>query len=79
MATIKGDKIILKDIKHLPVFESYMDKQKIDYITVNRDPTKITFTFETDGSLSAKDALLETAKMLQGKYSEFGKQLSKLK
>lgn len=79
IATIKGDKIILKAIKHLPVFESYMDKQKIDYITVSRDPTKITFTFETDGSLSAKDALLETAKMLQEKYSEFGKQLSKLK
>lgn len=79
MATIKGDKIVLKNLTDLPVFESYLERQKIDYIDVVRDSKDITFTFETDGSFSAKDALLETAKMLQAKYSEFGKQLTKLK
>jgi DNA-directed RNA polymerase subunit D len=78
-AEIKTDKIIIKDETQLTVLDSMIDKQKIDFITIKRDPTKVTFTFETDGSLTAKDAILESAKILESKYSEFAKQLKNLK
>ena len=76
---IKGDKLELKDIKKLPILESFMDKEDIDFISIERDPTKVTFTFETDSSFTAKDALLESAKILERKYNELGKLLTNLK
>jgi len=79
LVEIKGDKLVLKDETKLPVFESYLEREKIDFITVKRDTNNFTFYFETDGSLSAKDALYETAKILEDKYSEFAKQLKNLK
>lgn len=79
LVEIKGEKLLLKDDEKLPVLESYMDQEKIDFITIKRDPNNFTFHFETDGSLQAKDALYETAKILEEKYSEFAKQLKKLK
>ena len=72
-------KLNVKDIKKLPVFESYIDKHRIDFITITRNPNNYTFTFETDGSLTAKDAIFESAKILEKKYNEFGKQLKNLK
>jgi DNA-directed RNA polymerase subunit D len=79
VAEIKGNKIELVEESKLPEFEYHLNKEKIDYITINRDPNNITFNFETDGSLTAKDALVQSAKMLQEKYSEFGKLLKSLK
>jgi DNA-directed RNA polymerase subunit D len=79
LVELKNDKLEIIDIKKMPVFESYMDKHKVDYITIDRDPTNIIFSFETDGALSAKDALIESVKILEGKYAELGKQLKKLK
>jgi DNA-directed RNA polymerase subunit D len=79
VAEMKGDKIIIKHLEKIPVFESYIEREKIDFITIKRDPTKVTFSFETDGSLTAKDALVESAKILQDKYQEFGKLLKNLK
>ncbi len=76
---IKGDKILMKDDKKLPVLEYHLDKEKTGLITIKKDPTKLTFSFETDGSLSAKDAIAESAKFLQEKYAEFGKLLKNLK
>jgi DNA-directed RNA polymerase subunit D len=76
---IKGDKILMKDETKLPFLEYHVVKEKKDLITIKKDPAKITFSFETDGSLSAKDAILESAKLLQQKYSEFGKLLKNLK
>jgi DNA-directed RNA polymerase subunit D len=76
---LKNDKLQIKDIKKMSVLESYIDKAKADFITIKRDPTKILFSFETDGALSAKDALKESAKLLESKYTEFGKLLKKLK
>lgn len=78
-AEIKANKIILKDPLKLPILESLIEKEKIDYITIKQDPSKYTFSFETDGSLNAKDAIIESAKLLEGKYAEFGKQLKNLK
>ena len=79
LAEIKGEKIVLKDDLKLPAFESYMERKKIDFIKIKRDTNNFTFHFETDGALQAKDALYETAKLLEGKYSEFAKKLKDLK
>jgi DNA-directed RNA polymerase subunit D len=79
LVELKGNNLILKDVKSLPVLESYIDKEKIDFLKIIRDPTKLTFNFETDGSLSAKDALKESVDILINKYEEFDKQLKKLK
>ena len=79
LVEIKDNKLELKDIKSLPILESYIDSEKINFIKINKDPTKVIFSFETDGSFSAKDALLESAKILEDKYTEFGKLLKDLK
>jgi len=76
---LKANKLELKDITKLTVLESYIDKAEVDFIAIKRDPTKITFSFETDGSLNAKDALKESVDILTKKYDEFGKLLKKLK
>jgi len=77
--SIKKDKLELKDEKQLPVLESYMDKENINFISIQRNPTSYTFKLETDGSLTAKDAIVESAKILEEKYAEFAKQLKSLK
>lgn len=79
LAEVKNDKIVLKDNSKISLFESYIDENKTDFISVKRDPRKVTFTFETDGSLTAKDAIINSAKILEDKYSEFGKLLKSLK
>jgi len=79
LVELKGNKLEMKDITKLTILESYIDKAKVDFITVKRDPAKITFSFETDGSLSAKDALKESINILTKKYEELGKLLKKLK
>jgi len=40
-------------------------------IKVSGDDTKFIFKFETDGSLKAKDALIESARILEEKYKDF--------
>lgn len=79
IAELKNKKIQLVDESKLAEFEYHLNKEKIDFIQIKRDPKNITFKFETDGSLSAKDALIESAKILEGKYAEFGKLLKNLK
>ena len=79
LVEIKGNKLGLKDTAKLPILESYIDKENVDFLTIKRDPTKVTFSFETDGSFSAKDAILESAKIIGKKYSELGKLLKNLK
>jgi DNA-directed RNA polymerase subunit D len=78
LVKIKNNKIELKDISKLSIFESYLEKEKIDFITINKDPAKIIFSFETDGSFTAKNALLESSKILENKYSEFRKLINNL-
>jgi DNA-directed RNA polymerase alpha subunit len=51
----------------------------VDFIHLTRDPDKVIFSFETDGSFSAKDAILESSKILEKKYVELGKLLKNLK
>jgi DNA-directed RNA polymerase subunit D len=79
LVEFKNNKIEMKDITKLPILESYIDKEKIDFITIKKDQSRITFSFETDGSLTAKEALKESVQILSNKYNEFGKLLKKLK
>jgi DNA-directed RNA polymerase subunit D len=67
---IKGDKLELKDNTKLPRFQAYLEKNKDNLIAVTKDPTKLTFSFETDGSISAKVALQESVAILSKKYEE---------
>jgi DNA-directed RNA polymerase subunit D len=71
LVELKGDKLEVKDISKMPVLETYIEKNKADYITIKKDPTKLTFSFETDGSMSAKAALQESVNILTKKYEEF--------
>jgi DNA-directed RNA polymerase subunit D len=71
LVELKGDKLEIKDISKLSVLETYIQKNKEDYITMKKDPTILTFSFETDGSMSAKAALQESISILTKKYEEF--------
>jgi DNA-directed RNA polymerase subunit D len=77
-ADIKGDKIILKNNKKLAILQYHMEKENIDFITIKNDPTKVTFTYETDGSFTTKDAMIESIKILEKKYTEFNKLLKEI-
>ena len=79
LVEIKGDKLEIKNPAQLSLLEYHIEKENADFITIKRDPSKITFSFETDGALSAKDAIIESAKILQEKYKELGKQLKNIK
>lgn len=79
LVELKKDKLELKDDNKMAVLESYLEKEKVDFISIKRDPNNIIFSFETDGSFTAQDALKETAKILSEKYAEFGKLLKNLK
>ena len=75
LVELKGDKLELLDPSKASIFESSLEKNKVDYITISRDPTKLLFSFETDGSMSAKTALQESINILTKKYEEFRKNL----
>jgi len=71
LVELKGDKLEIKDVSKMSVLETYIQKNKEDYIIMKKDPTKLTFSFETDGSMSAKAALQESISILTKKYTEF--------
>jgi DNA-directed RNA polymerase subunit D len=68
---IKADRIELKDPSKFSFLQTEIDANKDDLITITKDPTKLTFCFETDGSMDAKTALKESINILTKKYEEF--------
>src|SRR5512137_533309 len=48
LVELKGDKLEVKDISKMSLIETYIEKNKEDCITMKKDPTKLTFSFETD-------------------------------
>ena len=78
LVEFKGDKLVLKDSSKIAMLETLLEKSDEQMITIGKDPAKVTFTFETDGSMSAKDALVESATILSKKYEELGKLLKEL-
>ena len=79
LVTLKNEKLELNDITKLSILESIIDKERIDYIKIKKDPSSIIFTFETDGSINSDNALLESINILKEKYKEFGNLLKKIK
>ena len=79
LVKLKNDKLEINDISKIPILESYIDKGKIDFIKIKKDPNNIIFSFETDGSMDANIALLKSIEILKEKYNEFNKLLKKLK
>jgi DNA-directed RNA polymerase subunit D len=71
LVELKGDKLELKDPSKESVLESHLEKNKIEFITISKDPSKLLFSFETDGSMSAKAALQQSVNILAKKYEEF--------
>lgn len=71
LVELKGEKLELIDPSKESLFESILEKHKVEYITMTKDPSKLLFSFETDGSMSAKAALQESVNILVKKYEEF--------
>lgn len=79
LITIKKDNTLeLSDVSQLPLFESYVDKEKADFISIKRDPHHIQFHFETDGSYTAKKALLKSIDFFQEKLNAFSDMIKDL-
>jgi DNA-directed RNA polymerase subunit D len=78
LVELKGDKLELIDPTKAAILQSYLEKNKSDLITIAKDPTKLLFSFETDGSMTAKAALQESVSILSKKYEEFRKILKDL-
>jgi DNA-directed RNA polymerase subunit D len=78
LVSIKKDSLQLHDIKKLPVLESYIDSEKIDFISIDTDLNHVQFHFETDGALTADDALMTAIEIFEDKLDDFEKQLKKL-
>lgn len=70
LVELKGDKLEVKDPSKASIVEAYLEKHKTEFITISRDPSKLLFSFETDGSMSAKAALQESVNILAKKYGE---------
>jgi len=71
LVSIKKNTLELSDIKKLPILESYINKEKIDFIHVDLDDKHIQFHFETDGSLDAPMALNKSLQIFEDKIDEF--------
>jgi len=76
---IKNNKLVVTDIEKCTTCKSCMEICENNAITTKGDENKFVFHFETDGSLNAKDALIESVKILAEKYEELGRLLKKLK
>jgi DNA-directed RNA polymerase subunit D len=78
LVTIKGNTLELSDIRKLPLFESFVDKEKADFISINRDQQHVLFHFETDGSYSADKAMLKSVDIFKNKIHTFSKLIDDL-
>jgi len=78
LVTLKGNELVLSDIKKLPVLESFIDRQHVDFISIEKDPNHIHFHFETDGALHAKDAMVHSIKIFEDKLLELTEHIEKL-
>jgi len=76
---IKDKKLVVTDIEKCITCESCMEICENNAIIARSDKNAFLFRFETDGSLSAKEALQESVSILEKKYKEFAKLLKKLK
>ncbi|HEY7587815.1 MAG TPA: DNA-directed RNA polymerase subunit D [Thermoplasmata archaeon] len=60
------------------VCRKFREQYKVDTVKVSNDPTRIVLRFETDGSLSARDALLKALEILASRFSDVASQADAL-
>jgi DNA-directed RNA polymerase subunit D len=87
----KNNKLVVKDNYEecllcnscIEICEENLDEDKKDNpklpITIMGNESKFIFNFETDGSISAKEAFEYSLKYLEEKFNDFREQVSKLK
>ena len=66
----KKGKLAVTDIEKCTLCRSCEEACGSDVIKVKGDLTRFIFKFETDGSLTAKEVLVESSKILEEKYKE---------
>ena len=76
---VKQKKIVVTDIENCSLCRACEDVCSLDAIRVKGDNNKFIFQFETDGALTAKDALFHALNILEKEFEELRGQASKLK
>jgi len=71
----KRGKVVIKNIEECNLCRSCSEVCGKNAIKVSGNPNKIIFQFETDGSITARRALIEALKILYKKYDELEKVL----
>lgn len=71
--TIKRGKLLITDIEKCSLCKACEEVCTRNAIKVKGNENKIIMQYETDGSLTAKELLLEALKILYEKYDELGK------
>lgn len=76
---VKDKKLVVTDIEQCTLCKTCVEACESDAITIAGDESKFLFHFETDGALTAHDALTHAVSILQTKYDELGKLITKMK
>lgn len=78
LVKIKNDTLELLDISKLPILESYLDKEHVDFIKIEYDEHHVQFHFETDGSYSSENALFKSIELFEEKLNNFSALLNEM-
>lgn len=81
--TKKGQKYLLEDPLKVETFLKLLNRfppgsELRDYITLTEDPASFHMRFETDGAITAKEALVYALGVLGGRFDTFQKKLAEL-
>ena len=76
---IKNKKIVIKDLEDCSLCRTCEEVCSLGAIKVRGDNTKFIFQFETDGALSAREALSRAFNIMEKEYEELQGLVSKLK
>jgi len=74
----KDGKIVVDDLESCTLCKACEDVCELNAIKVSGDDAKFLFEFETDGSLTARQALHQALKILEAKFETFREAVSEL-
>ena len=67
---VREKKVVVEDVEKCTLCMTCVEKFDPSSIKVHGDPTKVIFHFETDGSMTANEALIAALDLLGKKYSD---------
>ncbi len=76
---VKEKEIVIEDLENCNLCRVCEEVCSQDAINVSGDDSKFIFQFETDGSLTATEALLQALDLLEDEFQKMGKLVGKLK